>query len=223
MQIVKTIIADSHQIFLEGLKTVLVRQTDPKFEIVAQHTSGKALVKDLKQLHADLLILDLNLDEVDGLEVLKIVQKPPANLKVLVISNYDVPKIVRTAFKYGAGGFLPKNSNINLFFESVKELLDNNIVMGEGIGVTSPKGKQIAPAHNISVSLNDRFVKRYSLTKREVEILQLISQAMNNKQIAEKLFISDQTVSVHRKNIMRKLGVSNAAGLIKTAYENSLI
>lgn len=223
MQIVKTIIADSHQIFLEGLRTVLSGQTDPQFEIVAQHTNGKALVKDLKQIQADLLILDLNLEEIDGLEVLRTLQKPPANLKILVISNYDVPKIVRAAFKYGAGGFLLKNSNLNFFFDSVRELLDNNIVMGEGISVTTSAGKQAPSVRAIPVSLNDRFIKRHSLTKREVEILQLISQAMNNKQIAEKLFISDQTVSVHRKNIMRKLGVSNAAGLIKTAYENSLI
>jgi DNA-binding NarL/FixJ family response regulator len=69
----------------------------------------------------------------------------------------------------------------------------------------------------------DGFIKRHSLTKRETEILTLITQALSNKQIAEELYISDQTVSVHRKNIMRKLGVSNTAGLIKEAYENFLV
>ena len=69
----------------------------------------------------------------------------------------------------------------------------------------------------------DRFVKKNNLTRRELEILRHIAQAMSNKEIAEKLFISDQTVSVHRKNIMRKLGVTNTAGLIKTAYDNQLL
>ncbi len=69
----------------------------------------------------------------------------------------------------------------------------------------------------------DRFTKKYNLTKRELEILKLITLALSNKEIAKELFISDQTVSVHRKNIMRKLGVSNTAGLLKIAYDNSLI
>ena len=69
----------------------------------------------------------------------------------------------------------------------------------------------------------DRFVRRYQLTKREFEVLKLVGQAMNNKEIAAVLYISDQTVSVHRKNIMRKLGVSNTASLIKMAYDNQLV
>ena len=70
---------------------------------------------------------------------------------------------------------------------------------------------------------DDKFVKKYNLTKREIEILRLITLALSNKEIAKKLFISDQTVSVHRKNIMRKLQVSNTAALIKMAYDNSLV
>ena len=98
--------------------------------------------------------------------------------------------------------------------------MDGRTYVGEGVELVNNGIKPMTPEMKI---YQDKFLKKYNLTKREMEILSLIAQALSNKEIASELYISDQTVSVHRKNIMRKLGVSNAAALIKIAYENDLI
>ena len=97
--------------------------------------------------------------------------------------------------------------------------------LGKGVDLLNNKkeltlGKPNAVAGSV---YGDKFIRRYNLTRREIEILKLISQALSNKEIGKELYISDQTVSVHRKNLMRKLGVTNTAGLIKLAYEHSII
>jgi len=108
--------------------------------------------------------------------------------------------------------------------EAIRVILTGKTFFGKGVRLNDPfemvNGKREKREND---PYEDRFIKKYNLTKREIEILRLITLALSNKEIAKELFISDQTVSVHRKNIMRKLGVSNTAGLIKVAYDNSLI
>jgi len=144
---------------------------------------------------------------------------------VLVLTVYDDPKFVKSAFKNGAHGYILKNKGIDELFVALHQVLDEHeSYIGEGVQVSENGAtRAVAGKQQTDFHLEDRFIKKYNLTKRELEILRLITHAMSNKQIAQELFISDQTVSVHRKNIMRKLGVSNAAGLIKAAYDFSLV
>ncbi|MFN7119159.1 MAG: response regulator [Saprospiraceae bacterium] len=225
MQVIRTILADDHAIFLEGLKTVLSKSERYAFEFVGTASNGSELLKLVRRKPADLLILDLNLSEQDGLEVIQHMQRERISLRILVLTVYDDPKFVKSAFKNGANGYLLKNKGIDELFAALHQVLNSSeSYIGEGVqlsenGITRTiVGKQQTDFH-----LEDRFIKKYNLTKRELEILRLITHAMSNKQIAQELYISDQTVSVHRKNIMKKLGVNNTAGLIKAAYDFSLV
>jgi DNA-binding NarL/FixJ family response regulator len=224
MQTVKTILADDQCIFIEGLKAVLYKKSSLPIDVVDCAFNGKELMEIVRRESADLLILDLKLPEKDGLEVLKILRKERVPIQVLILSRYDDPKIVKTAFKYGADGYILKDKNVTELFTAIREVLAGNTFIGEGVSVHKLSARRFngKPATAASV-FQDSFVKRHKLTKREVEILRLITEALSNKEIARELYISDQTVSVHRKNIMRKLGVSNTAALIKTAYDNSLV
>ncbi|HMN88666.1 MAG TPA: response regulator transcription factor [Saprospiraceae bacterium] len=223
MQIIKTILSDDHRIFIEGLKAVLATSEKFRFDIVGVAHDGETLINLLRRRQADLLLLDLNLAGKDGLEALSTLQKERTHVKVLVISMYDDPKIVKAALKSGAHGYILKDKGIEELFLAINTLLTGQRFLGEGVSVSDSNGYRPAPAkQHTDFHLEDRFMKKYHLTKRELEILRLITRALSNKEIAKELYISDQTVSVHRKNIMRKLGVSNTAGLIKAAYDFSL-
>jgi DNA-binding NarL/FixJ family response regulator len=224
MQIIKTILADDQAIFLEGLKSVLSKSEKYVFEIVGTAANGEELLRLVRRKPADLLILDLNLSELDGLEIMHTMQRERISLRILVLTVYDDPKFVKSAFKSGAQGYILKDKGIDELFVALQQVLTEQVYVGEGVQLTENGTlRSVIGKPHTNFHLEDRFVKKYNLTKRELEILRLITHAMSNKQIAQELYISDQTVSVHRKNIMRKLGVSNTAGLIKVAYDFSLI
>jgi DNA-binding NarL/FixJ family response regulator len=224
MQIIKTVLADDQCIFIEGLKTVLQRQRHPRVEIMGVACSGDDLVPLLQKQPVDLLILDLNLADTDGIEALKMLRTRQTPLKILVLSRYNDPKIVKLAFKAGADGYILKDRNVDELHVAIRELVAGNTFIGQGVSLndaaTPPSNGRVG---QFAPNFADNFIKRHHLTKRELEILRLITDALSNKQIARKLYISDQTVSVHRKNMMRKLGVSNTAALIKAAHDNSLV
>ncbi len=228
MQTVRTIIADDHQLFTEGLKNILKRSDNFQFEIIGQAQDGNELIPVLRRSYADLLLLDLNMPERDGLDVLESIRSEYSDLKILALTMYDEAKLVKTAFKAGVDGYVLKHTGPIELMDAIKIVMEGKTYVGEGVDIignqyVSPDVMRGGSNGKERSKFEDKFIQKYNLTKRELEILKLITQALSNKEIAKELYISDQTVSVHRKNIMRKLGVSNIAGLIKIAYDNSLI
>ena len=216
--IIRVIIADDHILFLDGLKRVLAESIAFNFDIVGTATSGLEVIRLVKMNKPHIVFLDLNMPGKDGLAVLEEIKAWNKEIKVIVVTMYDKAKIVKSAIKIGCKGYVLKMYGKHELFTAVEAVLSGETYIGKGIEFTSqgiPKKED--------VRFDDSFIRKHKLTKRELEILRLISQAFSNKEIGKKLFISDQTVSVHRKNIMRKLQVSNTAGLVKMAYDNSLI
>lgn len=223
MRKIKTILADDHRIFTEGLRTVLNKQDQFQFDILGIVHDGAELIRKIRRWPADLLILDMNMPSRDGLEVLEFIRRERIGVKVLALTMYDDQKIIKSAFKLGVNGYILKNRQVDELYVAVNEIISGNTYMGEGVSFANNGNKSAVPTFHANLFEEDRFIKKHHLTRRELEILRLITQALSNKEIAKELFISDQTVSVHRKNIMRKLGVSNTAGLIKMAYDYSLV
>lgn len=225
MQIIKALLADDHYIFIEGLRTVLSQSPQIQIKIQGVAHNGEELIEKVKVLKADLVITALNLSGKDGFDVIEYIRQSKIPIQVLIISAYNDPKIVKTAFKLGADGFILKDHPPSELYQAIEAIHLGNTYIGQGIHLNGAKrngqGKTKIPLRKLN--FQDRFLKKYNLTKRELEILGLISRALSNKEIAKELYISDQTVGVHRKNIMRKLGVSNTAGLIKLAYDYSLV
>jgi DNA-binding NarL/FixJ family response regulator len=208
---VNIIIADNHPVVVEGIKEALCRlscitvQTHP-YSILAEK-----LLSNWPKTPCDLLITDIKSPDAEGLGFIKQLRKSDNKLKILVFSRFEQTGLGYQVAKLGVSGFLTKS-------RPVSELLDavNAILAG---GHYFPNHEP----HTADLEAEAPGASEPQLTKRESQILQLISRAMSNKQIAGELFISDQTVSVHRKNIMRKLRVSNTAGLVKAAYEYCLV
>jgi len=222
LALVKVVIADDHHLYVMGIQAILGNSKDYQFDITGVAHDGEELIKMLRRVKAELLLLDLNMPEIDGLDALGRIRKSYPDLKIIALTTYDDSKIVKSAFKAGVDGYVLKNVEKDELLRGIREVLDGNTFLGQGVQLTAIMENSMKHTDS-SLFFDDNFIKKYNLTKRELEILRLIGQALSNKEIAKELFISDQTVSVHRKNIMRKLGVSNTAGLIKLAYDNSLI
>lgn len=220
----KVIITDDHQIFIEGLKVVLSKSEKTKFNILTETNTGNALLKVIGNLEPDILLLDLSLPDLDGIEVISHLKTAGCDFRILVMSMYDEPKVIRAAFKAGADGYVLKNSPASELFHAIDKVMEGDTYLSVGLSLTNQTGMNSRFTQNgkLSPSYDDRIVKKFNLTKRELEVLKLVGQALTNKEIAGELYISDQTVSVHRKNIMRKMGATSSAGLIKIAYENNL-
>lgn len=220
MRFLNILVADDHPIFVEGLQSVF-SNPGGKFtcNIKGVARTGMQMTQMLHDSQADLLLMDLNLPETDSLKFLPTVKKGSSNMRVLVMTMFDDPRLVKAAFKAGADGYMLKSGTKDELFHAIEEVIEGHTYLGNGLALVENG------FHNGSdtISPDKRFARTYGLTRREMEVMRYIGQAMNNKDIAGKLFISDQTVSVHRKNIMRKLGVNNTASMIKIAFENNLV
>lgn len=220
MRLLNLLVADDHPIFVEGLHSVLAKPGGKyNCSIKGVARTGAQVVEMMAHNQPDLLLMDLNLPEMDGLKMLPGLKKDACNTRVLVMSVFDDPRLVRAAFKAGADGYMLKSGSKDELFRAIEEVIEGHTYLGRGVALIDYR----IGAGADTAQPDKRFARKHGLTRREMEIMRLIGQALNNKDIAEKLYISDQTVSVHRKNIMRKLSVNNTASLIKIAFENNLV
>lgn len=222
MSAITSVLVDSQSIFRAGLKAYFAQTEEPAVEIIGEERSAEGLTLFLhKNLNTELIFLDLNLPDQDGLELIPLIRRQFKSVRIIVLTSYSDYKFVGQALKNGADGYILKSNEPSDLLDGVREVMAGNTYIAPGLHITPPNGKRLT---NGKKSLyEDRFVIKQKLTKREHEVLELITQAKNNKEIAKELYISDQTVGVHRKNIMRKLGVRNTINLIKFALENQLV
>lgn len=220
MNAINTILADAHELFMDGFERILEEIDYPKINIVGRASSASALRELLYNVEADLLFMELNFVDEDGLSLIPSLKEEFKTLRVCVLSGYTDHKFVKEAFQKGVDGYYSKYNDLGELSECVNEIMIGNTFLATGLEITPRKN---GSSNSNAQPFEDRFLLRKKLTKREQEVLELITKALNNKEIASQLYISDQTVGVHRKNIMRKLGVRNTVNLIKFAIDHQLV
>lgn len=201
----RIIIADDHQLLIDGLTAVL--QTESQWKVLEAVNNGQQLLDRLANAGADLVLLDLNMPKLDGIQTLTILRKRYPDVKVLVITNYHQPQLQSEIRKLGAAGYLLKNISADLLKAAITTVLEGGTCFDD-YTTPPPASDEWFP---------DDFMKKYQLTRREVEIVRLIGRELSTKEIADQLFLSELTVATHRKNIMRKLEVKNTAGVVNFA------
>ncbi len=214
------ILADTQELFMDGFERMLEEIDYPKVKVVGRAISATDLLDSLEESDVDIVFMELNFTDQDALGLITEIKKLHKKLRLCVVTGYVDHKFVKQAFQNGADGYYSKFNDSAELVECVNELVIGNTFLASGLQITPQKNSN--PLNNPH-PFEDRFLLKKKLTRREQEILALITKAKNNKEIAEQLYISDQTVGVHRKNIMRKLGVRNTVNLIKFAIDHQLV
>lgn len=208
----RIILADDHQLFIEGVRTVL--EEIEGVEIAATVNNGNELLEKIRSMPVDLILLDLNMPKLDGMKCLQEIKAEKPQIKILVLTNYNQPELIGEVRKLKADGFMVKNSTASQLRDVVSKILAGEKYFDEG---------QKAPVLDESSYFFDDFLKKFKLTRREVDIIRLVCRELSSKQIAAELHLSEFTVSTHRKNIQRKLNIKNVAGLVAFAKEHQLV
>lgn len=198
--IIRVAIVDDHQLFIDGIKSIL--STEVQIEIVAEANDGVAMLRLLReQPRVDVLISDIRMPGMDGLCLTREVRKLYPNISILILSMFDQRSDVEEIVRAGAQGYLPKNIGRDTLVEAIYKL---------------HKGRRYFPNTFSLLEESPDIVasKEVNLTKREKQILSLLAKGRTSIQISQELHISKLTVDTHRKNMHRKLGLSNYSELL---------
>jgi two-component system, NarL family, nitrate/nitrite response regulator NarL len=226
-QPIRVFIADGQPIVLEGLRWVLSQY--PGIQVVGEAADGIEVIEKALQLEPDIILLDFKLPRVDGLAVLRSIQSRVPRTKVIIFTSSDNKNDFVEAMKLGCSGILLKEAPTSLIEKSIQRVqageiwLDSNTTAAVIRHFASPKDFPAAHTPGTgSTSSNKASRERAQLSQREREIIVLIAQGYKNKEIAEKMFITEQTVKNHLHNVFDKLGVSDRLELALYAIHNSL-
>jgi two-component system, NarL family, nitrate/nitrite response regulator NarL len=213
-QPIRILVADDHAIFRDGLRKLLEDASD--VSIIGEASNGTECIKMLQKLKPDILLLDLRMPEKDGLAVLEEVNFDSLPTRVIVLTAAEDDRDVVRAMRLGARGVVLKQSASDLLLKSIRKVADGEIWLDNRMT------NEVLDAFKKSAETGQRRDKPL-LSDREKEIVQLVAQGFRNREIGEKLFISEQTVKNHLHNIFDKLGVSDRLELALYAIHHRLI
>lgn len=208
----KIVLIDDHQIMLDGISSLLNSSTD--YEIIAKSTNPLEAIELIKIHHADILITDISMEKLSGIELCKLVKQNYPNIKVLALSMFGDKETISEMIEAGVNGYILKNTGSVELIDALDKIKSGQVFFSNEVTVEMMK--------SITQSKNP-LAESTKLTPREIEIVKSIADELNNAEIGEKLFISERTVETHRKNIFRKTGTKSVAGLIKYAIEFKII
>lgn len=201
----RLLIADDHTLFNEGVKNLLLEN----FEICAQVYDGAGVLPAIHEKSPDVVILDINLPTINGLTLAGEIKNGFPSVKVIFLSMYTEMRFVEEARKLKVNGYLLKHSTKEELVQGIEQVLS-------GKDFWDRKLDRDRPAEE------DFFVKKFSLSPRETEIIRLICSGLSTRQITEKLYLNYETVKTHRKNIHYKLNISKLTELVRFAIENGI-
>lgn len=203
---IQVIIIDDHPIVLQGFANILRNEND--IELVSTFVDAKEGIGFLATNHIDVVLLDINMPEINGIDACEMITKKNPGCKVIAISNNNENSIIQRMLQSGACGYILKNA-------SAGELIQCIHYAAVGLPAISQEVKEILKSNK------DGDVPK--VTRRENEILHLLAKGMTSPEIAEKIFVSPLTIETHRRNLIQKFGVSNTASLIHKATELKFI
>jgi len=210
MTTIRILVADDHPVVRDGL--VMILNTQPDFDVVAEADNGAEAVKLAVQHMPDVILLDLEMPEMDGLEALKQLREDLPETPVLVFTAFDTDERIVGAVQAGAKGYLLKGAPRNDLFNAVR------VVSGGG-ALLQP----VVASKLMNHMRHQHDQPAESLTERETEVLDLLSQGKTNKDIASALFITERTVKFHISAILGKLGASNRTEAVRIAAQMGLV
>ncbi len=209
---IKLIIADDHEIFRKGLKAVLAKLKN--IEIIGEASNGNDVLTILENSETDIILMDIEMPVMNGIETTKLALSKNPDLKVVALTMFNNDKYIQDMIDAGAKGFLLKNVTKNILDKALNTIAAGNTYYSDELFnfFTRKITMETNPAREI-----------ITFTKREKEILSLLCEGFNNKDIAKKLFISERTVIGHKSNLLAKTNCKSTAALISFSVKNKLV
>ncbi|MCD6069379.1 MAG: degU 1 [Bacteroidetes bacterium] len=211
MYVIKLHIVDDHQMMLDGLRALL--GDEPSFKIIGESNNGKVAFAKIEEEQPDVLLTDISMPEMNGLELTQAVKEKFPNVKVIALSMFGERNTISEMLQAGISGYIVKNTGKQELIQAINKVAQGGMFFSDEVSAEMMKVISAPPVKEEVISL----------TPREIEIVKLIAKEYSNLQIAEALFISERTVETHRKNIFRKSNTKSVVGLIKYAIEKKLL
>lgn len=210
---IKLLLTDDHVIVRDGIKTLL--KNEEGIQVTAEASNGQEALNVLKAQPIDVVLMDINMPGLDGLKASALIKEKYPDTKIIALTMYREMHMVEAMFKNGAKAYLLKSCSREELLKAIRDVAQNSEYLEDALREEF--------AQYLNKPLKKSKNEGPSVSKREKEVLQLISQEMTTSEIATELFISVTTVETHRKNMLKKLGLRNTAGLMRYAFENSLL
>lgn len=199
--------------FIDGIKSLLA--SNRLFEIVGEAHNGQEVLTQLETIKVDLLLLDMNMPVMDGMVTLRLTKEKHPAIKVIMLTMFSTRDYIEKLLKAGADGYILKNTGKEELTLGIETVMRGQSFFSREVTERIMEGLQGKKTGKNSLG-------QVELTEREKDVLKLIVKEMTTQEIAEKLFISTNTVETHRKNLISKLNVKNIAGLVKYAIQNGM-
>ena len=214
---ISIMIVDDHPLFREGLKTIISR--DSRYEIVDEAGSGQTAIDKAKKNKPDLMMVDLSLPDMSGIELTRNILARLPQIKIIIVTMHSKVDYIAEAFQAGATGFVVKESAAEGLLKGIETVLNGGHFLDSAVSTQVVETLKKLPGKETQI--NDAHYG--TLTAREQEVLRQLAEGRSPKEIAEKLFISVRTVESHKKNILEKLHLDNTIDLVKFAIQEGLI
>jgi DNA-binding NarL/FixJ family response regulator len=215
MKKIKIAIADDYKIFRDGIKVGLLN--DDNLEVVLEADNGEDLLAGFDKNLPDVVIMDLKMPIMDGMEATKIIKKKYATVKVLVVTMYDDDKFIIHLMENGANGYLLKNADAEEIKKSIYAVHENGYYFNDIVN------KALLKKLVLKGNLKPSFNQNIEFTEREIEVLKLICEEKTAVEIGKEIFLSPRSVEGIRQRLIEKVGVRNTAGLVMFAIKNGIL
>ncbi|QDK81579.1 response regulator transcription factor [Spirosoma sp. KCTC 42546] len=204
------LIADDHQLFSDGLRTLLT-SVSPSYTVIGQVYDGRDVIPVVHTLQPELVLLDINLPHRNGIDIARQLQQEFPRVRVVIITMYTYKTLIEELRGAGVAGYLLKSASPDRLHTCLV-----NVMKGQS-DYDLP-----VPGFSPDLHRGDLFIKQFSLTPRETELISLMRQGLSTPEMADRLFLSEETIKTHRKNIYFKLGISKLSELIQFAHGHGL-
>lgn len=209
MNSTKIYLVDDHQMLIDGLKALLAGE--PNISIVGESNSSTKALKNILEINPDIVLTDINMPEMDGIDLTKAIKKQSPEIKIIALSMFGEHQTINDMLKAGVSGYILKNTGKKELLNAIEKVSNGDSFFSDEVSVEMMKAADVGETKEITLSL------------REIEIIELIAKEYTNAKIAETLFISERTVETHRKNIFRKTDTKGVLGLLKYCVDKRII